>query len=53
MITGDNKNTAVAVAQELGMLDRGGVLTGAEIQSMSDEDFENLKICITIEREKT
>jgi len=40
MITGDHKLTAVAIAKELGMLKSDMVLTGAELDSISDEDFE-------------
>ncbi len=41
MITGDQKETGRAVAQELGILDdREGILTGAEIERMPPEDFE-------------
>jgi Ca2+-transporting ATPase len=41
MITGDHKLTAVAIAQELGILKEGGMaLTGAEVDKLSDEEFE-------------
>ncbi len=40
MITGDHKNTAVAIADELGILgDRTRVLTGEQLNQLSDEDF--------------
>jgi Ca2+-transporting ATPase len=42
MITGDHKLTAVAVAEELGMLRSDKVLTGAELDEMSDEEFEKI-----------
>jgi len=42
MITGDHKLTAIAIAKELGILKEGIVLTGAEIDNMSDEEFEDL-----------
>ena len=40
MITGDHKNTAVAIAKELGIAtDISQSLTGAEIDAISDEQF--------------
>jgi Ca2+-transporting ATPase len=43
MITGDHKLTAVAIAQELGILKEGGMaLTGAEVDKLGDEEFEAL-----------
>ena len=42
MITGDHKLTAVAIAKELGILKAGVALTGAEIDNLSDEEFEAL-----------
>ncbi|HZK66581.1 MAG TPA: HAD-IC family P-type ATPase, partial [Chloroflexota bacterium] len=43
MITGDYKDTAVAIADELDMLGpKRGVLTGAELDKISDEDFSNM-----------
>jgi len=42
MITGDHKLTAVAIAKELGMLKSDMVLTGAELDNMSDEEFEKI-----------
>lgn len=41
MITGDHKDTAVAIAMELGIItDAGQALTGAQLNEISDEDFE-------------
>ncbi|MCL0092038.1 cation-translocating P-type ATPase, partial [Dehalococcoidales bacterium] len=42
MITGDHKLTAVAIAKELGLLKEGVALSGAELDSLSDEEFEAL-----------
>ncbi|MCX6013607.1 MAG: HAD-IC family P-type ATPase [Chloroflexi bacterium] len=40
MITGDHKITAQAVAKELNMLKDGKVITGAELDKLSDKDLE-------------
>ncbi len=40
MITGDHPLTAGAVARELGMLANGKVVTGAELDALSDEALE-------------
>jgi Ca2+-transporting ATPase len=42
MITGDHKLTAVAIAKELGILKEGVAFIGAEIDKLSDEEFEDL-----------
>jgi len=43
MITGDHKLTAVAVAKELGIFENKGlVLTGEELEKMSEEEFEKI-----------
>jgi len=43
MITGDHKHTAVSVAKELSLIkDDPKVLTGAELDALSDEDFERI-----------
>ena len=41
MITGDHKDTAVAIAKELGILEAGRkAVTGAEIDQLSDEELD-------------
>ncbi len=40
MITGDHPLTAQAVASELGLLKGGRVITGAELEALSETDFE-------------
>jgi Ca2+-transporting ATPase len=40
MITGDHPETAQAIARELGILKEGRVVTGAELEAMSDEELE-------------
>jgi Ca2+-transporting ATPase len=40
MITGDHPLTARAVAKELGILDSGRLLTGADLEVMDDEEFQ-------------
>jgi Ca2+-transporting ATPase len=48
MITGDHPETAQAVARELGILKRGRVLTGAELDRMSsaglEEEVEQIEV---------
>lgn len=41
MITGDNKNTAAAIGKELGLLTNGLILSGAELDSMSDQELDS------------
>lgn len=42
MITGDHKDTAVAIAKELGVIDdESGAITGTELNKISDDDFIN------------
>lgn len=40
MITGDHKNTAVAVAKKAGLLRGGKAMTGAELDKLSDEELD-------------
>jgi Ca2+-transporting ATPase len=40
MITGDYAGTAVAIATQAGFDTRGGVLSGAEIEALADEDLQ-------------
>ncbi len=48
MITGDHPITAQAVARELGLLKAGRVVTGAELEAMSEAEFgrevENIEV---------
>ncbi|MBI5819069.1 MAG: cation-translocating P-type ATPase [Verrucomicrobia bacterium] len=41
MITGDHPLTAQAIARELGILKAGRVVTGAELEAMSDAELEH------------
>ncbi|MBS1213233.1 MAG: ATPase, P-type (transporting), superfamily, subfamily, partial [Proteobacteria bacterium] len=40
MITGDHPLTAQAIARELGLLKAGRVITGSELETMSEPDFD-------------
>lgn len=42
MITGDHKNTAVAVAKKAGLLKGGKAMTGAELDRLSDEELDRV-----------
>lgn len=43
MITGDHKDTAVAIAMQLGIITSSQeAITGAELDNFSDEEFENM-----------
>ncbi|MEM0007628.1 MAG: cation-translocating P-type ATPase [Candidatus Bathyarchaeia archaeon] len=49
MITGDHKLTAIAVAKEVGIYNEGDlVLTGAELDQLSDEKFEEIVEKVTV-----
>ena len=39
MITGDHQKTATAIAENLGILTTGRVITGAELEALSDEEY--------------
>lgn len=42
MITGDHRDTAIAIAMQLGIIsDASEAITGADLDKISDEDFEN------------
>ncbi|MBQ8004404.1 MAG: calcium-translocating P-type ATPase, PMCA-type, partial [Oscillospiraceae bacterium] len=43
MITGDHKDTAVAIARELGIIENADeAMTGAELSELSDEEFDKV-----------
>ncbi|MBR4628468.1 MAG: cation-translocating P-type ATPase [Ruminococcus sp.] len=42
MITGDHRNTAVAVAKKAGLLRGGKAMTGAELNAMSDSELDRV-----------
>ncbi len=42
MITGDHKLTAIAIAKELGIYKKGVGFSGAELDALSDKEFEDL-----------
>ncbi|MGB9717711.1 MAG: cation-translocating P-type ATPase [Thermoproteota archaeon] len=49
MITGDHRLTAVAVAKEVGIFKDGDlVLTGGELDKLSDEEFEKIVEKVTV-----
>ena len=47
MITGDHEKTACAIARDIGILTDGKVMTGAELDTLSDEEY--LKIAAEIQ----
>jgi Ca2+-transporting ATPase len=42
MITGDHKLTAVAIARELGLLKQGEILSGADLDNLTDDQFDKI-----------
>jgi len=49
MITGDHKLTAVAIAREMGIYQDGDrVLTGVELENLSDEEFAGIVQTVTV-----
>ena len=49
MITGDHKLTAIAIAKEMGIYKEGDrVLTGEELEKISDEEFEKIVDKVTV-----
>ncbi|MEI7613215.1 MAG: calcium-translocating P-type ATPase, SERCA-type [Betaproteobacteria bacterium] len=53
MVTGDYKDTAEAIARDIGLMTPGGiVLTGPEIEKLSDQELaakaRNLKVCCRV-----
>ena len=53
MVTGDYRDTAAAIARDIGLLTPGGlVLTGAEIEKLSDEELadraDKLDVCCRV-----
>src|SRR5699024_560019 len=49
MITGDHKNTAVAIAKDLGIYDNGNtVISGTELNYMTDSDLDQVVKSTTV-----
>lgn len=42
MITGDHQDTAAAIAREIGILDNGRVLTGDDLDELTDHEFTSM-----------
>jgi Ca2+-transporting ATPase len=41
MVTGDHKSTALAVAQKIGLLESGGILSGEELEKIGKKELED------------
>jgi Ca2+-transporting ATPase len=48
MITGDHRATARAIGRELGLSDKGEVITGVELSKMSDEELQKAALEVNI-----
>ncbi len=49
VVTGDHRLTAVAIAKEIGIYKEGDmVLTGEELERMSDKEYENIVDTVTV-----
>lgn len=48
MITGDNRETALAVGEEIELYQSGLVLTGKELRNLSEEEFERMVLNVEI-----
>ncbi|RLG33749.1 hypothetical protein DRN98_03525 [Methanosarcinales archaeon] len=48
MITGDNPITATAIAREIGMQDKGEIVTGAMLDLMGEDELERIAEDVTV-----
>jgi len=48
MITGDHVGTATAIARKIGLLDPDRVMTGVELEKLSDEELEKRVLSTTV-----